>query len=183
MDAIEALKTRNATPRLAGSVSETALDKILHAGLRAPDHALLRPWKILVVKGDKRSRLGKLFVEAALTKNPDLTSDHLGKMKNKALRAPVIVVVAAKITDHKKVPEVEQLLSAGAAAQNMCLAAHALGYGAIWRTGDMAYDRVVAEGLGLEENEKIVGFIYIGKVDGRQKGLPEINLEDHVVYW
>ena len=75
------------------------------------------------------------------------------------------------------------MLSAGAAAQNICVAAHAIGFGAIWRTGDMAYDPIVADGLGLTDREKIVAFIYIGEVDGRQKALPEIKLEDHVVYW
>ena len=183
MDALEAIRTRNAAPRLTGSVSETALDKILKAGLRAPDHALLRPWKILVVNGEKRNRLGALFAEASLATDPGQTPAQLERLKSKALRAPVILVVAAKITEHPKVPEVEQLLSAGAAAQNMCVAAHAMGLGAIWRTGDMAYDPIVADGLGLTDREKIVAFIYIGEVDGRQKALPEIKLEDHVVYW
>lgn len=183
LDALTAIKTRNATPRLAGSVSATALDKILHAGLRAPDHALLRPWKILIVKGDERRRLGALFAQASVSKDPSQTQEQIERLKNKALRAPVIVVVAAKIKEHVKVPEVEQLLSAGAVAQNICIAAHAMGYGAIWRTGDMAYDDLVADGLGLKGNEKIVGFIYIGEVEGRQKKIPEINLEDYVVHW
>jgi len=183
LDALEAIRTRNAAPRLTGSVSESALNKILKAALRAPDHALLRPWKILVVNGEKRNRLGTLFTEASLARNPDLTTDRLEKLKNKTLRAPLILVVAARIMEHPKVPEVEQLLSAGAAAQNICVASHAMGLGAIWRTGDMAYDPNVAHGLGLTNSEKIVGFIYIGEVDGRQKAIPEIKLEDHVVYW
>ena len=183
LDALEALRTRNATSRLTGSVPETALDNILNAGLRAPDHALLRPWKILVVDGESRKRLGALFAEAKLTADPNQTSQQLEKLKSKPLRAPVILVVAAKISEHPKVPEVEQLLSAGAAAQNMCVAAHAMGLGAIWRTSDMAYNPIVAKGLGLADNDKIVGFIYIGEVDGRQKAIPEINLEDHVVHW
>jgi len=183
LDALEAIRTRNAAPRLTGSVSESALNKILKAALRAPDHALLRPWKILVVNGEKRNRLGTLFTEASLARNPDLTTDRLEKLKNKTLRAPLILVVAARIMEHPKVPEVEQLLSAGAAAQNICVASHAMGLGAIWRTGDMAYDPIVAHGLGLTNSEKIVGFIYIGEVDGRQKAIPEIKLEDHVVYW
>ena len=183
LDALTAIKTRNATPRLSGSISDAALDEILRAGLRAPDHALLRPWKIIVVKGDKRNRLGTLFAEIAMTKDPDQTQEQTERLKNKALRAPIILVVAAKITEHPKVPEVEQFLSAGAVVQNMCIAAHAMGYGAIWRTGDMAYDDLVASGLGLKGNEKIVGFIYIGEVEGRQKKIPEINLEDYVVHW
>ncbi len=138
MDALEDIRTRNAASRLAGSVSQTALDSILNAGLRAPDHGLLRPWKIIVVNAEKRNRLADLFAEAALALNPDQTSEQLQRLKSKAFRAPLILVVAARIIEHPKVPEVEQLLSAGAMAQNMCIAAHAMGLGSIWRTGDMA---------------------------------------------
>lgn len=180
MDALEALRTRNATPRLTGSVRETAINNIIKAGLRAPDHALLRPWKILLVEGEGRERLGALFAQASLTSNPDQTPEQLEKLKGKPLRAPVIFVVAAKIQEHAKVPEVEQILSAGCVAQNMCLAAHAMGLGAIWRTGSMAYNPMVQKGLGLGENEKIVGYIYVGEIDGRRKSLPDLNQDDYV---
>ena len=183
MDALEALQTRNATSRLTGSVSKEALGNILSAGLRAPDHALLRPWKILVVAGDSLVKLGGLFAQAKLTADPGQTAEQLEKVKSKPLRAPVILIVVACPREHPKVPEVEQILSAGAAAQNMCVAAHAQGLGAIWRTGDMAYDPVVAKGLGLSGTDKIVGFIYVGEIDGRQKPLPDINAEDYVTHW
>ena len=180
LDALEAIRTRNATSRLTGSVPPESLDKILQAGLRAPDHALLRPWKIVVVEGESRAKLGALFAKAKLNADPDQTVELLEKVKLKPLRAPVVLIVIARIAEHAKVPAVEQLLSAGAVAQNMCIAAHALGLGAIWRTGDMAYDPIVANGLGLSDQDKIVGFIYLGEIDGRQKALPEINVGDFV---
>ena len=183
MEALEAIQTRNSAPRLTGTVSKEALNEMLKAGLRAPDHAQLRPWKILVIEGEGRERLGELFARAKLTAHPEEPSEALAKLKTKPLRAPVIVVVAARITEHPKVPEVEQILSAGAVAQNILIAAHAQGYGAMWRTGEMTFDEVVRQGLGLADNEKIVGFLYIGEVQGRRKNLPEMNLDDFVTRW
>ncbi|MEK9823587.1 MAG: nitroreductase family protein, partial [Gammaproteobacteria bacterium] len=89
----------------------------------------------------------------------------------------------ACITEHPKVPEVEQVLSAGAVAQNMLIAAHALGLGAMWRTGSMAYDAIVNEGLGLAANEQVVGYLYLGEIDGRQKPLPSLDVEAYVQHW
>ena len=105
------------------------------------------------------------------------------KLKKKPLRAPLILVVAARLVEHPNVPEVEQILSAGAMAQNLMLAAHALGYGSMWRTGSMAYDQIVAQGLGLESNEKMIGFLYVGQIKGNQKALPEHDPEHFVTRW
>ena len=183
MDALEALHTRNSSSRLTGSVRESALDNIIKAGLRAPDHAQLRPWKVIVIEREARERLGALFAQAKLTSDPSQSPEQLEKLKLKPMRAPVILVVVAKIKEHPKVPEVEQILSAGALSQNMLVAAHALGLGAMWRTGDMTYNPLVQKGLDLEENEKIVGFIYLGQNEGRLKSLPEMSADDFVVRW
>ncbi len=137
----------------------------------------------MVIEGEGRDRLGALFAQAKLTAHPDESAEALAKLRGKPLRAPVIIVVAAKITEHPKVPEMEQILSAGAVAQNMLVAAHALGYGAMWRTGEMTFNQVVGEGLGLDERDQIVGFLYVGEIEGRQKSLPEMNPEDFVTRW
>ena len=183
MDALKAIQTRNSAARLTGAVEPEDLEKILKAGLRAPDHALLRPWRILVIRGEALNRLGSLFAQAKLAADPSLSSEALIKVKKKPLRAPLILVVAARIVDHPKVPEVEQVLSAGAMAQNLMLAAHSLGYGSMWRTGAMTYDQVVADGLGLATNEKNLGFLYVGKTEGKQKNLPEHDLKQFVTHW
>lgn len=156
---------------------------MIKAGLRAPDHAQLRPWRIVVIEGEGRDRLGALFAQAKLTANPDESTEALNKLRGKPLRAPMIIVVAAKIVEHPKVPEMEQILSAGAVAQNMLVAAHALGYGAMWRTGEMTVSQVVREGLGLHETDQIVGFLYVGEIEGRQKSLPDMTPEDFVIRW
>lgn len=183
VDGLEAVQTRNSAPRLTGSVDESQLQDILKAGLRAPDHAQLRPWRILVIRDEARDHLGDLFVTAKLSDDPEQPEKAIRKLRHKPHRAPVILVVIARITAHPQVPEMEQILSAGAVAQNMLIAAHALGLGAMWRTGGMSYHPVVESGLGLDGSEKIVGFVYLGEVDGRQKSLPEMDLEQYVTYW
>ncbi len=183
MDALEAIQTRNSSPRLTGEVSDVHLQEILKAGLRAPDHAQLRPWRILVIQDEARARLGDLFVKAQLDTDPDHAPEKLEKLSRKPFRAPVVMVIVARITSHPKVPEVEQVLSAGAVVQNMLIAAHALDLGGMWRTGSLSYHPTVMQGLGLNHNEKIVGFLYLGEVDGRRKSLQDMDIDNFVTHW
>jgi nitroreductase len=183
VDAIDVLLGRNSAPRLNGNVGESQIRTILEAGFRAPDHAMLKPWRILLVEGDAREQLGALFARAKLARDPDQTPEQLARIQGKTLRAPLIIVVAARVVAHPKVPEVEQLLSAGAVAHGMLLASHALGLGAMWRTGEMAYDAVVHEGLGLNDGEKIVGFLYVGEIEGKTKSIPIVNVAEMVTRW
>jgi nitroreductase len=140
------------------------LDRILAAGLRAPDHGHLRPWRFLVIRGEARRRFGDLLAESLRRRTPDATAMSLEAERAKALRAPVIVVVAVTPRETQRIPAVEQVLSAGAAAQNILIAAHALGFGAFWRTGAAAYDPALAAALGLAGGDSIAGFIYIGDI-------------------
>jgi nitroreductase len=96
----------------------------------------------------------------------DASPEMIQREKQKALRAPTIVVVAARPKSTDRIPEVEQIVSAGAAAQNIMLAAYAMGFGAMWRTGDAAYDDEVKTALGLPASDKLIGFIYLGSTDG-----------------
>lgn len=184
MDALKALHTRVSAPRVTGELpDEESLQNIFKAALRAPDHALLRPWRFLVVRGDDREALGELFAQAVWADDDTLNEQALEKTRGKAFRAPVIVITIARITPHPKVPEVEQTVSAGAAVQNMMVAAHAQGIGAMWRTGAMAYHPVVMKGLGLGPNEKIVGYLYLGKTRGRRKSVPVLDVDDYFQQW
>lgn len=140
------------------------LERILAAALRAPDHGRLRPWRFLVIRGEARRRFGELLAESLRRRTPDAAETSLEAERAKALRAPVIVVVAVTPRDTQRIPAIEQVLSAGAAAQNILIAAHALGYGAFWRTGTAAYDRFLAAALGLAGEDSIAGFIYIGDI-------------------
>jgi nitroreductase len=163
MDAYEALTTR-ATPLELGDPAPThaELSGVLAAALRAPDHGRLRPWRFLSISGESRLRLGELFASSLQHRDPRASAENLERERQKALRAPLIIVAIAAIKANPKIPAVEQLLSAGAAVQNILVACHARGFGASWKTGDAAYDPKVKEALGLRGTEEIVGFLYIG---------------------
>ncbi len=184
MDALKALHTRVSAPRLGGDPpDDETLEKIFKAALRAPDHGLLRPWRFLVVRGDDRRTLGELFAQAAADDDPDIDEAALDRARQKPFRAPMIVIAISRLTSHPKVPEVEQIVSTGAAIQNMMVAAYALGVGAMWRTGGMAYHPVVTGGLGLESNERIVGYVYLGRVEGRVKRLRDLDVDEFFRNW
>lgn len=151
--------------------------------MRAPDHAQLKPFRFLKIAGNARETLGSLFARARLTADPSISSGDLEKTKVKPLRAPLILVAVARIVEHPKVPEIEQLLATGAAVQNILLAAYAQGLGAIWRTGSMAYNQIVNEGLDLAPDERVVGFVYLGEVEGNARKPNQLPVQDFVRDW
>jgi nitroreductase len=162
MNAYEALVMRVSPKELGDPAPDAAqLNKIIAAALRAPDHGRLRPWRFIAIRGEGRNRLGDLLAASHARRNPDAGAE-LERERRKALRAPLVLVVAARITPSPKIPAVEQLLSAGAAAQNVLLACQALGFAAVWKTGAAVYDSCVKEGLGLAASDGIAGLLYIG---------------------
>jgi len=185
MDALKALQSRVSSARLVEpGPTKKALESIKKAALRAADHGRLRPWRFLVIEGEGREKLGDLFVVAEKHRTMDLNEKVSQIIFKKAMRAPTIIVVVACIKQHPRVPEIEQLISAGAAAQNMLNAAYALDLGAIWRTGDIAYDSTFSKKLGLDANEKIVGFLYLGTApDGLRTKTPQLNTTDFFKSW
>ena len=184
MEALDALLNRVSLARLQEPAPDAAQRELLfRTALRAPDHGYLRPWRFLTVEGTARDKLGELFVSALLSKDPEASEQAIAKARAMPLRAPLLVVVIATLQPGHKVPEVEQLLSAGCAAHGILLAAHAQGLGAIWRTGEMSYDRQVAVGLGLGEQERIVGFLYLGHVAGERRNPQELEPADFVKAW
>jgi nitroreductase len=171
MDALTALVTRASAVALTDPApDEAALERMLEAAMAAPDHGRLRPWRFIAVRGEARAKLGQLLAETLRAREPQAPDALIEKEKGKALRAPLILVAAAHLTDSLKVPAIEQVVAVGAAAQNVMLAAHALGYGAMWKTGAPAYDPRVKTALGLEEGDQIVGFLYLGTAAGPTPG-------------
>jgi nitroreductase len=163
MDAIEMLLTRASNGKLGEPAPDDESVRLaLEAALRAPDHGVLRPWRFKLIRGPARERLGQVLREALLRRRPDASVAELDKEQRKPLRAPLIIVVSAHVREHPKAPAVEQLLSAGAAAQNILLALHARGYAGMWRTGAPAYDPEVKRALGLSPEDAIIAFVYAG---------------------
>jgi len=163
MDALEALTSRRSPAQLVEPApDDETLTQILRAALRAPDHGRLKPWRFIVLRGDARKRFGDVMAKAMKRREPEAAENFLEREREKPLRAPLVLVVAAALQHEHKIPVIEQMLSAGAAAQNVMLAAHALGFGATWKTGAPAYDDYVKEALGLSRGDAIVGFLYLG---------------------
>jgi nitroreductase len=184
MDAIELLKTRSSNGKLIEPEPDAdALALAFQAVTRTPDHGALRPFRIRIVRGSARERLGELMAGALQRANPSVSEGELAKAKSKALRAPMILVVGAVLKPHPKVPEIEQILAAGAAAHTLLLALQARGYGAIWRTGGPTYDAVVKQALGFAPSDALVGFIYTGTPKQPAPPLNRPQPSDFVSEW
>src|SRR5258708_6433305 len=161
MDAIEALIGRASAPKLTGpGPPADQMAVILKAGSRAPDHGRMQPFRFLIFEGDARDQLGDLMAASLERREPATTESVLDNERTKPLRAPVVVAVAAEVRPNPKVPDIEQVVAVGAAAQNMLLAAHALGLGGFWRTGAASHDPEVKVALGFAPSDAIVGFLY-----------------------
>ena len=184
MDAIELLLERVSSPILQEPGPDGAtLEIMFQAALRAPDHARLRPWRFLVVNGDARQALGELLVQVAVAGQPDLSEEAQTRIRATPLRAPTLVLAICSLKEHPKVPEIEQKMSLAAAVQSLLLAAHALGVGAIWRTGELCYQSALASGLGLAGNEQLLGFVYLGTPGGNEKKVPAMATSQFVSQW
>jgi nitroreductase len=142
--------------------SDEDLDRIFDLALRAPDHGRLRPWRFVVIRGDARKTYAEFLVAALKRRDPNAPEAAAQRIRERILGVPLVIAVGAKINTDGKIPEIEQLLSTGAASMNILNAAHALGYAAKWVTGDNAYDRSVNEGLGFTGADRIVGFVFLG---------------------
>ena len=182
-DAIELLKTRRSMkPReMTGpGPSPAEIETILTIGARVPDHGKLAPWRFILFEGDARGRAGEIIANVFAKKNPQASSAEIEIEKKRLTDAPLVIGVVSFTRPHPKVPPWEQELSAGASAMNIVTAATALGYGACWLTGWFAFDRDVLEGLGVKADEKIAGFIHIGKVTKPNEDRPRPVLSDIV---
>ena len=176
MQAIDALLTRRSARTLTEPApDDAALDLILSSATRAPDHGRLRPWRFVVIRGSARTRFGELLAQHLQRAQPQASLEALERERLKALRAPLIVAVAAHCNSAVKIPVIEQMLSAGAAAHAMMLAAAALGFEAMWKTGGAAYDAAVVAQLGLTSADAVVGFLYFGTGTGEHAATARVD--------
>src|SRR2546423_324476 len=165
-DALELLKTRRSIKpiELAGPAPSAAeIETLLTIASRVPNHGKLVPWRFIIFEGQAREAAGHVIAAAFCAKYPQAKPEHVAAERSRLVRAPLVIAVVSRAAPHVKIPEWEQVLSAGAAAMSLVLAAHALGYAANWITEWYAYDRGVLAAFGLEENERIAGFVHIGK--------------------
>ena len=163
MDTLKAIKTRRSisTVRL-DPIDQQVIEKLLTAGSHAPNHYKVRPWRFIVITGSGLQRLGDVMAESLALKTSGLPEEALEKERAKPLRAPVIIAVGVDKPTEPKISEIENICAAAAACQNILLAAHDLGLAAIWRTGATALDPLIKSFLGLEKDQHLIAFIYIG---------------------
>jgi nitroreductase len=180
-DALELLTTRRSfkAGELAGPAPSAAeVERLLTVASRVPDHGKLTPWRFIVFEGKAREAAGEVIANAFRAKYPDAKPDQIDFERKRLTRAPLVIAVVSRAAPHVKIPEWEQVLSAGAAAMNLVLAAHALGYGANWVTEWYAYDRSVLDALGLKPHERIAGFVHIGRPPGTPEDRPRPPLNE-----
>ena len=162
--------------------SPDAIANMVRAGMRAPDHAMLRPWQFVVVEGDRRQDLGHVL-QASLRLRGVTDETQLERSLNIPMRAPVIIAVLLRYKEHPKVERTEQVGSAAASAYAVSLAAEAQGFGSIWRTGSYATDPHVVSALGGGPQDEVIGFLYVGTKKGPSKTLPKLDLEDFLTHF
>ena len=164
-DALDLLKMRRSVKPAelsAPGPSPAQLDDLLTVAARVPDHGKLTPWRFIVFEGAARDSAGEIVHDIFRTDNPNADDTRLTAERMRFARAPLVVAVVSRAAAYVKIPEWEQVLSAGAAAMNLVVAAHAMGFAANWITEWYAYDRRVLERLGLAPHERIAGFVHIG---------------------
>lgn len=178
------LSGRNSAPRLRDpGPGPEQLEQMLQCAMRSPDHAWLRPWRFVSIRGERRKAFGERLLESLLRSQPDADTAAREKALNAGLRAPLVIAVIAAYREHPKVPRWEQRISAGCAAYSLSLAAEALGFAAVWRTGAYANDAQLLQDLGGGADEEFVGFIYVGSRDGTPKAIPALDSQDfHQVF-
>jgi nitroreductase len=172
MQLLEYLKTRRSTRVLdlaEPGPSDAQLMEILAIAARVPDHGKLAPWRFIVLAGEGRKRMADTLALKLRAADPPVPEDQIEKEQARLKNSPTVVAVVSRAAKHPKIPEWEQVLSAGAVGMNLLHAAHALGFGAVWLTGPFAYDRGAMDALGLAPHERIAGFVHIGTALQKQE--------------
>lgn len=162
--------------------SEQELRQILQAGMRVPDHGKLTPWQFLVVRGQAQTKLGQVIYEAYAEETDDAGSEKHQSWRAYPAQAPLLIITISRPSEARLIPKWEQRLSAGAACQNMILAATAMGYLANWLTGWPAYSPSVRAALELEADDRIAGFLFIGSYKEKLKERPRPDFDDVVKF-
>jgi nitroreductase len=177
---LELLARRRSLPPIglgAPGPRDEDLALLLRLASRVPDHGKLAPWRFVVIEGAMREKLGRLALEIKLLATPDLDEAARSVELGRFARAPLVVAVISRAAPHVKIPEWEQVLSAGAVCMNMIVAAKAMGFGATWLTEWCAYDANFRERFGLAPHERIAGFVHIGRptYDAEDRVRPELE--------
>lgn len=174
------LETRRSIPAFQMSEpgpSRDEIEEMLKLASRVPDHGKLAPWRFIVYSGEVRERMSLELADIAMARKPDMADDMIAVEKSRLTRAPVVIAVVSRAAPHVKIPEWEQVMSAGAVCLNLVMAANALGYASNWLTEWFAFDQHAYDVLGVGDGEKVAGFIHIGtpKMHPGERPRPELS--------
>jgi nitroreductase len=159
------------------------LDLILRSGLRAPDHGGLRPWRFVLIRGAAREVFADTIISTLKLHESGAPRPWIARKRSRLVNAPLIIALGVRLQLGQPVPEIEQMLSVGAATMNMLNAVHALGYGGIWITEAMTYDSRSLAVLGLGASDKLVGFLLIGTPTDEPRIPHRPDVANHVTEW
>ncbi len=183
MDALLAIQTRHSVKKMkADAVPRDLIEKLLAAGNDAPNHHRVRPWRFFVLTGEARARLGDVMAASQRDRLPDLPPEGTDKTRALPLRAPLLIAVGVDRPGEGNIIEIENVCAAAAACENILLAAHALGLGAIWRTGEWARDAKVKGFFGLAPEQELIAFLYVGYSEGETMASARPPVDDRVIW-
>ncbi|WP_203292056.1 nitroreductase family protein [Maricaulis parjimensis] len=183
-DTLQLLSRRRSTVALAMSEpgpSQEEVEQLIGIASRVPDHGKLAPWRFVVFQGEARTQFGQVLGKVFKAKNPEATDEQVAFEAGRFERAPLVIAVISSVTENHKIPEWEQILSAGAACQNLLIAASAMGYGAQWLTEWYAFDRDVKSALGLGSGERVAGYLYVGSAS--DEPVERVRPRPQVSHW
>lgn len=161
MSISESIRNRRSIGKVKqDAIPRESIERILEAGIWAPNHRLTEPWKFFVLEGNGRNKLAEAL--ASVAGNGEVTEESLSSARKKVERAPLIIAVAVEPVDNSKIIELEEYGAVFAAIQNMLLEIHELGLGAVWRSGEPCYHELMRKAFDLSAKGKMLGFIYIG---------------------
>ena len=182
---LDLLRARRSVPPMLMSgpgPTRAELDAILAIAARVPDHGKLAPWRFIVIEGEARARIGEVIAAAYAADHPEADAKRLEMERARLAHAPTVVALVSRAGPHIKIPDWEQVLSAGAAAMNLVVAANASGFVTAWLTEWFGYDRRVLDALGLAPTEKLAGFVHIGRASEVPSDRPRPDLAEIVTY-
>lgn len=183
MELIDAIFTRRSQANLKlDPIPRTVIEKLLSAAVQAPNHYKVRPWRFVVLTGKGRERLGEAMARSMVSRYPELDKEAIENTRNLTLRSPLLIVVGVDKPDDPRVIEIENVCAAAAACQNILLAAHGLGLGAKWRTGEWASDLKVKEFLGFSADQYLIAFLYVGYPEALTEEYERPSYEDRAVF-
>lgn len=189
MDTLEAIRTRRSVRKVKDDMPpKEAILTLLDAARRAPNHFNTEPWHFFVLTGEGRRKLGQVYgkINQSSLENPDQEAldSAMEKGMAQAKRSPVVIVVTIEPSENPKVKKVEEIAAAACAVENMLLTAHALGLGAIWRTGDPSYTDLMKQGFGVSDDGLVLGYLYVGyPAEGLDLKAPVRKSAEEIATW